>query len=103
MRNFVARDAAARTESACAFFSAAVGSFAFFEASSLAAILRGVSCPGELVGALVCVTTVSHVYCGRALLIASSRCGHRYRLSSIDLMIATCGDSESRAASACAF
>ena len=31
----------------------------------------------ELGGTLVCVTTVSHVYCGSALLISSSRCGQR--------------------------
>src|SRR5215211_6027881 len=88
-RNFVAREATARTESARAFFSAAVAAFPFVESFD-AATLRLVSATAELGGALVCVTTVSQVYCGRALLISSSRCGQRYRLSSIDLMIATC-------------
>src|SRR5438270_11403771 len=94
--------ASAKSESALAFLARS-RAVACSRGDSLLLVSAGaafldVSAAATLLGELVWVISVSQVYCGSALLISDIRCDHRYRESSIDLMIAICCSSESRVA-----
>src|SRR3954468_22242230 len=100
IRNLISL-AAASTESECTFLARSSAARCFDVLVLSAGAFRAVvSIAAALFGGLVCVTSVSQVYCGRALEISYIRCDHMYRESSIDLMIAICWYSESRVTSA---
>src|SRR5215212_7068041 len=84
----------ARSESDLAFFKRSRSAARCFGDSALlvsaGATFFDVSAAATLFGWLVCVTSVSHVYCGSAFEISYIKCDHRYRESSIDLMTAIC-------------